>query len=49
MVAHKLEDRAIEIKAIEMTSDTSISFNSKSSMNLIGYEMSKRAAQKIYA
>ncbi len=48
MINNNLEDRAIEIKSIEMATDTSSSFNSKSSMNLIGSDMSKRAAQKAY-
>jgi len=48
MINNKLEDCAIEIKSIEMATDTSSTFNSKSSMNLIGSDMSKLAARKAY-
>lgn len=41
---HGLENEAVEIKAIEMTTDFKSSFDSGSSMNLIGAEMGKKCA-----
>lgn len=34
---HHLEPQAVEILAMEMTTDSPATFNTKSSMNLVGY------------
>jgi acetyl-CoA acetyltransferase len=44
---HKLEGRAIEIIGQAMTTDFESSF-SKSSIKLVGYDMTRKAAQKVY-
>ena len=46
--AHGLEDQAVEIKAIAMTTDSKSTFDSNSSMNLVGSEMARRCAEKVY-
>lgn len=46
MKKHGLEDQAVEIKAIDMKTDFPSTF--KSSINLIGGDMSKRCAQSVY-
>jgi sterol carrier protein 2 len=45
---HGLQDKAIEILAQEMVTDMKDSFDSKSSIKLIGSEMSRVAAQRVY-
>jgi acetyl-CoA acetyltransferase len=45
---HNLQDQAIEILAQEMVTDMQDTFDSKSSIKLIGSEMSKLAAQRVY-
>ncbi|HET8945310.1 MAG TPA: lipid-transfer protein [Dehalococcoidia bacterium] len=45
---HGLQDKAIEILAQEMVTDMHDSFDSKSSIKLIGSEMSRVAAQRVY-
>ena len=49
MLAHKLQDQAVEILAIEMTTDTAATFNSESSMNLIGADMAAKCSEKVYS
>jgi acetyl-CoA acetyltransferase len=43
-----LEDRAVRIVGQEMVTDMENSFNEKSAMNVAGFGMSKRAAEKLY-
>jgi len=45
---HSLEDKAIEIIGQAMVTDTADTFESKSSIALIGSEMTRLAAQKVY-
>eukprot|EP00162_Nutomonas_longa_P014354 comp21934_c0_seq1/m.49968 comp21934_c0_seq1/g.49968 ORF comp21934_c0_seq1/g.49968 comp21934_c0_seq1/m.49968 type:complete len:419 (-) comp21934_c0_seq1:35-1291(-) len=44
-----LQARAVEILAMAMATDPAGTFESKSCMALAGYDMSKRAAQQVYA
>ncbi|CAD8075321.1 unnamed protein product [Paramecium primaurelia] len=48
MLQHNLQDQAVQILGITMTTDSEKTFTDQSLMNLAGYEMSKRAAQQIY-
>lgn len=43
-----LEDQAVEILGMVLESDNQKTFKEKSLMNLVGYEMTGRAAQKLY-
>ncbi|MCH8814941.1 MAG: lipid-transfer protein [Chloroflexi bacterium] len=45
---HSLEDQAIEIIGQAMATDTPETFESKSSIKLIGSEMTRQAAQSVY-
>lgn len=47
---HKLEDRAVEIVALEMATDLPAAFNENQSdcMKLVGFEMSQLAARKAF-
>jgi acetyl-CoA acetyltransferase len=45
---HNLQDRAIEILGQAMVTDTGETFDSKSSINLIGSEMTRIAANRVY-
>lgn len=45
---HKLESEAVEILAMEMSTDLTSSFTSGSSIILAGYDMSKNAAKKAF-
>ncbi len=45
---HNLQDKAIEILAQTMVTDTGETFDSKSSINLIGSEMTRLAANRVY-
>jgi len=45
---HNLQDRAIEILGQAMVTDTGETFESKSSINLIGSEMTRLAANRVY-
>jgi acetyl-CoA acetyltransferase len=45
---HSLESKAVEIMAQAMVTDTPETFEQKSSIKLIGSEMTRRAAQKVY-
>ena len=45
---HSLEDKAIEIIGQAMVTDTADTFESKSSIALIGSEMTRLAAQRVY-
>ncbi|TDL15833.1 thiolase-like protein [Rickenella mellea] len=46
---HKLENQAIEIVAQALTTDQAGTFNSGSAMELVGYSMSKEAADSVFA
>jgi len=47
--AHGLEDQAVEIIAMSLTTDTESTFKSKSCMNIVGADMTKAAADQCYA
>ncbi|KAL7028366.1 hypothetical protein ACKWTF_005814 [Chironomus riparius] len=46
---HKLESQAVEIVAMEMNTDFESSLNEKSSIKLVGYDITKAAAKKVFA
>jgi sterol carrier protein 2 len=45
---HGLQDRAVEILGMAMTTDYPSTFEEKSSIKLVGYDMTRRAAQRVY-
>jgi sterol carrier protein 2 len=45
---HRLQGKAVEILGMAMTTDFPTSFSEKSDMKLVGYDMSKSAAAKVY-
>jgi sterol carrier protein 2 len=45
---HKLEDQAVEILGMAMTTDLPSSFDEKSCIKIIGADMSRKAAQLVY-
>ena len=45
---HKLESQAVEIVGMEMVTDTPSTFSEKSCIKLIGYDMTKIAAEKLF-
>jgi len=45
---HGLESQAVEIMAMEMTTDPPASFESRSAIQLVGFDMSKNAANAAY-
>lgn len=45
---HGLESQAVEIVGLEMATDVPSSFNENSMMKMVGYEMTKIAAQKLF-
>jgi acetyl-CoA acetyltransferase len=45
---HGLGDRAVEILGMAMKTDFSSSFDERSSIKLVGYDMSRAAAQQVY-
>ncbi|XP_012340820.1 non-specific lipid-transfer protein isoform X2 [Apis florea] len=45
---HKLESQAVEIIAMEMCTDLASTFTEKSSIKLIGYDMTRNAAEKVF-
>lgn len=44
MKLHKLEDQAIEIIGMSLTTDNTRTFSEKSLINIAGFDMSKRAS-----
>lgn len=46
---HSLEKQAVEIVGMEMSTDLPSTFNDKSAMKLVGYDMTRNAAQKLFA
>jgi len=49
MLEHNLQDQAVEILGIVVTSDTESTFGGKSRMAIAGYDMTKAAAKKLFA
>ncbi|XP_043268342.1 sterol carrier protein 2 [Venturia canescens] len=47
--SHNLESQAVEIIAMEMTTDGPTTFAERSSIKLVGYDMTKNAAEKVFA
>jgi len=45
---HRLEGKAIEIAGMAMTTDYASSFDERSSIKLVGYDMTRKAAQRAY-
>ncbi|KAG5313289.1 NLTP protein, partial [Acromyrmex insinuator] len=45
---HHLESQAVEILAMEMSTDLSSTFNTQSCMNIVGYDMTRNAAEKVF-
>jgi len=45
---HRLEKKAVEIVGMTMTTDYQSSFAEKSDMKLVGYDMTRNAARKVY-
>ncbi|KAM3140336.1 sterol carrier protein 2 [Paramecium bursaria] len=48
MLANNLQDQAVEIIGMSLTTDNESTFQDRSLMNIAGYDMSKRAADKVY-
>ncbi|EGR29748.1 n-terminal domain protein [Ichthyophthirius multifiliis] len=48
ILENNLQDQAVEILSMTMTTDNPNTFSDKSFINLAGFDMSKRAAQKVY-
>ena len=46
---HKLESQAVEILGMAMATDMPSTFDEQSCIKMVGYDMSKAAAQKVYA
>ncbi|MGE0322777.1 MAG: lipid-transfer protein [Polyangiaceae bacterium] len=46
--AHNLQNKAVEILGMAMATDLKSTFGDNSLMKLVGYDMSKTAAQKVY-
>ncbi|XP_011296998.1 non-specific lipid-transfer protein [Fopius arisanus] len=46
---HNLYGQAVEILAMEMATDTASTFAERSSIKLIGYDMTKKAAEKVFS
>ncbi|XP_063705128.1 sterol carrier protein 2 [Culicoides brevitarsis] len=44
-----LEKQAVEIVGMEMSTDLPSTFNEKSAMKIVGYDMTRNAAQKLFA
>ncbi|XP_076764042.1 sterol carrier protein X-related thiolase [Xylocopa sonorina] len=45
---HKLESQAVEIVAMEMSTDTPTTFTEKSCIKLVGYDMTRNAVEKVF-
>ena len=46
--AHNLEHQAVEIAAMAMATDVPSSFNDQSCIKMVGFDMSKKAADQVY-
>ncbi len=49
MRRHNLREQAVEILAMEMATDTPSTFEEKSAIKLIGFDMTKKAAEKAFS
>ena len=49
MHAHKLENQAIELVAAGLATDYADAFEGRSAMDTVGYGMTRRLADKIFA
>jgi sterol carrier protein 2 len=47
--AHNLENQAIEIVAQAMATDDPSAFNSRSAIQVVGYDMTKHCADKVFS
>lgn len=47
--AHRLESKAVEIVGMEMATDLASTFEEKSMMKIVGYDMTKKAADTLFA
>jgi len=45
---HQLQDQAVEIVAMALTTDLPSTFNEKSCMKMVGYDMTKKAAEMVF-
>lgn len=45
---HKLEDKAVEIAGMSMVTDLSSTFDERSCLKIVGWDMSRKAAQNAY-
>jgi len=45
---HNLEGQAVEILAMQMATDLPSAFKDKSCMKMVGYDMTKKAAEEVY-
>lgn len=48
VIAHGLQDQAVEIVAMEMTTDFDSTFSDQSAMKIVGYDMTKAAANRVF-
>ncbi|KAL1129993.1 hypothetical protein AAG570_012936 [Ranatra chinensis] len=48
VIRHGLQDRAVEILAMEMVTDLPSTFQDKSCMKIVGYDMTKTAALRVF-
>ncbi|XP_063861191.1 LOW QUALITY PROTEIN: sterol carrier protein 2-like [Scylla paramamosain] len=48
VIAHGLQNQAVEIVAMEMTTDFDSTFNDQSAMKIVGYDMTKAAANQVF-
>ncbi|KAK4308920.1 hypothetical protein Pmani_019415 [Petrolisthes manimaculis] len=48
VVQHGLQNQAVEILAMEMTTDFRSTFDDESPMKIVGFDMTKAAAEKVY-
>lgn len=48
VIAHGLQDQAVEILGMEMTTDLPSTFEENSPMKIVGYDMTKTAAQQLF-
>ncbi|XP_014256751.1 non-specific lipid-transfer protein [Cimex lectularius] len=48
VIRHGLQDKAVEIVGMEMVTDLPSTFQDKSCMKIVGYDMTKTAAEKLF-
>lgn len=48
VLRHGLQDRAVEIVAMEMATDLPSTFGERSLMKIVGYDMTKAATEKLF-